>query len=81
MAKLGGGGGLPPGFYCHLLGLGVLSISHSQYPIPIPISSPQSPIPVPNARPSLSRLTISTLILEHSFMVKSYGGNVQVAIW
>ena len=46
-------GGWPVRLYCHLLGLGVLSIFHfpisilfSDFPFPIPNS--QLPIPIPN---------------------------------
>ena len=52
------GGGWPWGLYCHLLelGVGVLSISHSHFPIPN--SQFPSLVPNPRPRPSPSRLTI-----------------------
>ena len=48
--------GWPVRLYCHLLGLGVLSISH--FPIPhsqIPSTQSQSPILVPNPQQSQSQ--------------------------
>ncbi len=36
----GGGGWWPPRLYCHLLGLGVFSISHSHFPFPVPVQVP-----------------------------------------